>query len=84
MCERSTVHSPWIAVSKWEASQNGFVDFPSVTLFHSDYIKKVLPTKEILVMYLCGADHALKVDSPFHPSSFIQHPFLPSSFIRSL
>lgn len=60
LCEFSTSESEWISLSKWEMSQNGFVDYPSVARFHTQFISEKFPGKPIKVMYLCGADHALR------------------------
>jgi hypothetical protein len=61
MCELSTVQSDWISPSSWEIAQNTFVDYPSVARFHSQYLTGKFPDNPISVMYLCGADHAIRV-----------------------
>lgn len=65
MCELAVADSPWITLSKWEALQSNFASYPTVTKHHSEYITSAFPDKDILVMFLCGADHAIKVFPSF-------------------
>lgn len=58
MCELAVRQSDWVEVSRWEGEQSGFVDFPSVTNHHHKYLSSLFPG--LKVMYLCGADHAIK------------------------
>jgi len=69
MCEISVQSSSWLAVSGWEASQDTFVDFPSVTRLHDAVLKRHFPDTFIFVLYLCGADHIIKCRM-FYGSNF--------------
>jgi len=60
MCNLILASNSWIVVSTWEMAQKQFVDFPYVAKFHRQYISEKFPEEKIQLMYLCGADHALK------------------------
>eukprot|EP01111_Echinosteliopsis_oligospora_P002861 TRINITY_DN1452_c0_g1_i1.p1 TRINITY_DN1452_c0_g1~~TRINITY_DN1452_c0_g1_i1.p1 ORF type:complete len:152 (+),score=29.22 TRINITY_DN1452_c0_g1_i1:466-921(+) len=60
MCELSLVDSSWVSLSTWEIHQPRFVDFPAVVKTHSTFLKQQFPEEDLLVLYLCGADLALK------------------------
>jgi len=58
MCALAVRHSDWVDVSRWEGEQSGFVDFPRVSMHHHKVLTELFP--RLKIMYLCGADHAIK------------------------
>jgi len=75
MCEQALENSDWISLSKWEALQNGFVQFSEVLksvdqflnsnvqqqILDNDIISKVMGSNlQIKTMFLMGADLLLR------------------------
>eukprot|EP01116_Phalansterium_solitarium_P022628 TRINITY_DN7543_c0_g1_i1.p2 TRINITY_DN7543_c0_g1~~TRINITY_DN7543_c0_g1_i1.p2 ORF type:complete len:204 (-),score=68.13 TRINITY_DN7543_c0_g1_i1:17-628(-) len=60
MCRLALASHPFVACSSWEAEQPRFVDFPGVTIFHQRHLREQFPDANLEIMYLCGADHAVR------------------------
>lgn len=57
-CRLAVADSDWLEVSSWEGLHHSFVDFAHVATVHRERIHLSHPDVE--VMYVCGADHAIK------------------------
>jgi len=60
MCKLSLADSAWISLSKWEAMQPCFVNFPEVINYHATFLRDKFPNHDLLLLYLCGVDHAIR------------------------
>lgn len=51
----------WLCCDKWEVEQDGFFDFPEVTMRMKTFITKKYPNENIRVIYCAGSDHVEKL-----------------------
>lgn len=57
MAELATNDSSWLAISKWESSQQSLVNYDQVTASIADVVSTI--AKPLNVFYLCGAGKGL-------------------------
>jgi nicotinamide mononucleotide adenylyltransferase len=63
LCNRAVQDSnckDWLMVDQWECDQETFVNFDGVVKNVDKVLKKTLPDVTINVLYVCGADHAIR------------------------
>lgn len=53
-------YEDWLCCDPWETEQNGFYDFPEVTMRMKKFISEKFPKEKIRVIYCAGADHVQK------------------------
>ncbi|KAJ4459103.1 putative nicotinamide-nucleotide adenylyltransferase NMA2 [Paratrimastix pyriformis] len=60
MCRLAVAQHPWVSASAWETEQSGFVDFPECTERMQQWLKLQFPRRNLKVLFICGADHAVR------------------------